>query len=156
MIRHPPTSTHTDTPFPYSTRFRSPDQRQSRLLIPKNLHSPREVYQCHARKITADFAGLPPVTKCTFEVQPRGGQLATTKQAHALELQSKDKRLHVVPAFPNLNKPIAGGDGIRELTRVEVRTKKPIESRSEEHTSELQSLMRISYAVFCLKKKQSD
>src|SRR3546814_2007589 len=28
------------------------------------------------------------------------------------------------------------------------------ERRSEEHTSELQSLMRISYAVFCLKKKQ--
>src|SRR3546814_1262344 len=28
-----------------------------------------------------------------------------------------------------------------------------IELRSEEHTSELQSLMRISYAVFCLKKK---
>src|SRR3546814_5021336 len=27
-------------------------------------------------------------------------------------------------------------------------------TRSEEHTSELQSLMRISYAVFCLKKKQ--
>src|SRR3546814_6986717 len=29
----------------------------------------------------------------------------------------------------------------------------PAEGRSEEHTSELQSLMRISYAVFCLKKK---
>src|SRR3546814_10876132 len=29
-----------------------------------------------------------------------------------------------------------------------------IPSRSEEHTSELQSLMRISYAVFCLKKKK--
>src|SRR3546814_5569811 len=28
--------------------------------------------------------------------------------------------------------------------------------RSEEHTSELQSLMRISYAVFCLKKKKND
>src|SRR3546814_5833990 len=28
------------------------------------------------------------------------------------------------------------------------------QSRSEEHTSELQSLMRISYAVFCLKKKK--
>src|SRR3546814_9933221 len=28
-----------------------------------------------------------------------------------------------------------------------------LQSRSEEHTSELQSLMRISYAVFCLKKK---
>src|SRR3546814_945417 len=30
----------------------------------------------------------------------------------------------------------------------------PSASRSEEHTSELQSLMRISYAVFCLKKKK--
>src|SRR3546814_6723197 len=35
---------------------------------------------------------------------------------------------------------------IHDLTRQEV-------VRSEEHTSELQSLMRISYAVFCLKKK---
>src|SRR3546814_5874220 len=31
----------------------------------------------------------------------------------------------------------------------------PISLRSEEHTSELQSLMRISYAVFCLNKKNS-
>src|SRR3546814_2074752 len=30
----------------------------------------------------------------------------------------------------------------------------PVLGRSEEHTSELQSLMRISYAVFCLKKKR--
>src|SRR3546814_4524869 len=33
------------------------------------------------------------------------------------------------------------------------RGRKPSRSRSEEHTSELQSLMRISYAVFCLKTK---
>src|SRR3546814_2533381 len=32
----------------------------------------------------------------------------------------------------------------------------PVLDRSEEHTSELQSLMRISYAVFCLKKKKKD
>src|SRR3546814_1069045 len=31
-----------------------------------------------------------------------------------------------------------------------------VKIRSEEHTSELQSLMRISYAVFCLKKKKKD
>src|SRR3546814_2834994 len=37
--------------------------------------------------------------------------------------------------------PLLGGRGNREVVR------------SEEHTSELQSLMRISYAVFCLKKK---
>src|SRR3546814_8236598 len=35
-----------------------------------------------------------------------------------------------------------------------VEEKKASEIRSEEHTSELQSLMRISYAVFCLKKKK--
>src|SRR3546814_2417410 len=32
--------------------------------------------------------------------------------------------------------------------------RRAIDQRSEEHTSELQSLMRISYAVFCLKKKK--
>src|SRR3546814_4980708 len=32
---------------------------------------------------------------------------------------------------------------------------RPLPIRSEEHTSELQSLMRISYAVFCLKKKNT-
>src|SRR3546814_10024594 len=37
-----------------------------------------------------------------------------------------------------------------------VRKKDWIEKRSEEHTSELQSLMRNSYAVFCLKKKKNE
>src|SRR3546814_4778849 len=36
----------------------------------------------------------------------------------------------------------------------QVATSCPCTTRSEEHTSELQSLMRISYAVFCLKKKK--
>src|SRR3546814_3867717 len=41
--------------------------------------------------------------------------------------------------------------------KVEERNKllKSMTDRSEEHTSELQSLMRISYAVFCLKKKKN-
>src|SRR3546814_5462082 len=39
----------------------------------------------------------------------------------------------------------------------EQRALRSLEHRSEEHTSELQSLMRISYAIFCLKnKKKSD
>src|SRR3546814_10092887 len=37
--------------------------------------------------------------------------------------------------------------------RIERGPEQGLEQRSEEHTSELQSLMRISYAVFCLKKK---
>src|SRR3546814_4451187 len=41
----------------------------------------------------------------------------------------------------------------RTLLRVASRLSANVFIRSEEHTSELQSLMRISYAVFCLKKK---
>src|SRR3546814_1780258 len=41
-----------------------------------------------------------------------------------------------------LREPVVGGDPV------------VLALRSEEHTSELQSLMRISYAVFCLKKKK--
>src|SRR3546814_9018808 len=41
-----------------------------------------------------------------------------------------------------------------ELVALDHRSHRAIEHRSEEHTSELQSLMRISYAVFCLKKKK--
>src|SRR3546814_1198606 len=40
--------------------------------------------------------------------------------------------------------------------RIDVATPLNPRPRSEEHTSELQSLMRISYAVFCLKKKNYD
>src|SRR3546814_6546673 len=42
--------------------------------------------------------------------------------------------------------------GIGQPTRRAIGEVRPV--RSEEHTSELQSLMRISYAVFCLKKKK--
>src|SRR3546814_955981 len=56
----------------------------------------------------------------------------------------------------------AGGDGCRHLAARQhpfrggadrLSCPKVRSPRSEEHTSELQSLMRISYAVFCLKKK---
>src|SRR3546814_2702667 len=55
-------------------------------------------------------------------------------------------RAHVVSAATDGARPgwAAGRDGDRSG------------SRSEEHTSELQSLMRISYAVFCLKKKNTN
>src|SRR3546814_6229538 len=41
----------------------------------------------------------------------------------------------------------------KEQAELANRAKSEFLARSEEHTSELQSLMRISYAVFCLKKK---
>src|SRR3546814_5678502 len=49
-----------------------------------------------------------------------------------------DAQLEIVGSFGNLN------------------IRNDVAERSEEHTSELQSLMRISYAVFCLKKKISN
>src|SRR3546814_4974866 len=42
---------------------------------------------------------------------------------------------------------VTGGDDLAAAAVI-------VDGRSEEHTSELQSLMRISYAVFCLKKKK--
>src|SRR3546814_4712258 len=44
--------------------------------------------------------------------------------------------------------------GHQDLVGVDIGVVGPDVARSEEHTSELQSLMRISYAVFCLKKKK--
>src|SRR3546814_8652471 len=81
--------------------------------------------------------------------QPSATQRQPTGQAqhpqyevvpfHALVLRSN-------PALPAqaIKKPV--GTGCELLTMM-------CRLRSEEHTSELQSLMRISYAVFCLKKK---
>src|SRR3546814_4763571 len=50
--------------------------------------------------------------------------------------------------------PVVELDG-DEMTRIIWKFTKEKLIRSEEHTSELQSLMRISYAVFCLKKKKN-
>src|SRR3546814_3629107 len=80
MIRRPPRSTRTDTLFPYTTLFRSPE-----LASPLVVRTPES-----------------PVDDVVSAVRP--------------------------------------------ITLLD---------RSEEHTSELQSLMRISYAVFCLKKKNN-
>src|SRR3546814_10327095 len=46
------------------------------------------------------------------------------------------------------------GPSINQRIRNHTHMAKKAKKRSEEHTSELQSLMRISYAVFCLKKKK--
>src|SRR3546814_9154595 len=51
--------------------------------------------------------------------------------------------------------PFVGGFVQQHRTQGKMKSGQEFE-RSEEHTSELQSLMRISYAVFCLKKKKSE
>src|SRR3546814_8368094 len=65
---------------------------------------------------------------------------------------------NVLPArFPNLLVNGAGGIAVGMATNIPPHNLGEVikACRSEEHTSELQSLMRISYAVFCLKKKNT-
>src|SRR3546814_3235173 len=69
---------------------------------------------------------------------------------------------HVRPAREIREQVVAGGVAhVQRLSQavVEVERQPALvhlpQQRSEEHTSELQSLMRISYAVFCLKKKNA-
>src|SRR3546814_4533904 len=49
-----------------------------------------------------------------------------------------------------------GTGGLPVPPKTKIAAEAPREPRSEEHTSELQSLMRISYAVFCLKQQKNN
>src|SRR3546814_5971967 len=64
--------------------------------------------------------------------------------------QRRDTQLHDMEAVIKILAEIAARDGI---AKVGLGRRDDAQVRSEEHTSELQSLMRTSYAVFCLKKK---
>src|SRR3546814_9367814 len=64
---------------------------------------------------------------------------------------SGEKRFCFGPSRWQAQQPDRGNRRFRQLQRSRVCVRSL--ERSEEHTSELQSLMRISYAVFCLKKK---
>src|SRR3546814_1084724 len=61
------------------------------------------------------------------------------RQLKAADLTTAVPRLFAVEPFARISAELGG---------------ETVTGRSEEHTSELQSLMRISYAVFCLKKKK--
>src|SRR3546814_7425513 len=58
----------------------------------------------------------------------------------------------IVPLLAQERNPRAAAPWLEQIMPGRAATS----NRSEEHTSELQSLMRISYAVFCLKKKKVD
>src|SRR3546814_1616896 len=70
--------------------------------------------------------------------------------AGAVDAPKANRSVHV--RFPP---PPAPGRTVLEAADLAVRYGQLEVFRSEEHTSELQSLMRISYAVFCLKKKKT-
>src|SRR3546814_7731353 len=83
-----------------------------------------------------------------------GRKLSFTKFA-AFQYENRARAAEAMRADGALDatcQAAAGGDACRVLKAWDGRSDK--ESRSEEHTSELQSLMRISYAVVCLKTKK--
>src|SRR3546814_1344698 len=127
MIRQPPRSTLTDTLFPYTTLFRSDrlSQRENRW----------GTYQRIAER--ADVSVPPDEIWMLVQIciQGEGVRLASLADQFSI---SRWKLQIVAKRLVDRNLLIRQPDNAF--------------LRSEEHTSELQSLMRISYAVFCLKQ----
>src|SRR3546814_10145049 len=88
-----------------------------------------------------------------------GGARETIEQRDAEEQDARGERPEDEIFESRFARPVvapheAGEDVGREAVELEPDIERhQVARRSEEHTSELQSLMRISYAVFCLKKK---
>src|SRR3546814_3071922 len=129
MIRLPPRSTRTDTLFPYTTLFRS--------------------------------VGLLRAGATSRELRDgcRAGNCRLYLEAYCRDRISEIRRLRnsALCAFAGL----IHAKGAQKCRCGFRRRPVPVryehrQVRSEEHTSELQSLMRISYAVFCLKKKKKN
>src|SRR3546814_3822696 len=136
MIRRPPRSTRTDPLFPYTTLFRSHHADQLAGLLGVLLsRAPGEgallLEQFLRRARLGEILGALHVG-----AQAVAGEahhlLADFRQAGEHRLARAHRRADILAVFAD--EPLVGG-------------------RSEEHTSELQSLMRTSYAVFCLKTK---
>src|SRR3546814_5981729 len=131
MIRRPPRSTRTDTLFPYTTLFRS-------TVLKDNYDGLRLQAQYGGAEGThlREFQGNILAGK-SFD---RGNITLSFEYTDRSALRAEDQDF---TASANLRPLFADYPGFADST-----------TRSEEHTSELQSLMRISYAAFCLKKKK--
>src|SRR3546814_3474803 len=132
MIRRPPRSTRTDTLVPYTTRFRSHAVR---------LHA--AVAAALADRLVDEHPAVRILHRPALAAAALLGGTGLVVDQHGDARRLAQLALHLVEVFavvdPRAVRPEVAG-------RILV--------RSEEHTSELQSLMRISYAVFCLKKKK--
>src|SRR3546814_4180386 len=131
MIRRPPRSTRTDTLFPYTTLFRS-------------LEDATAIFD----GALAILAALPAEFGREVVVRHRQAPESRESSARAADFRHSHSTC-LAPASGYLSKK-----DVQTETYVALRDAAfilfPFSSRSEEHTSELQSLMRISYPVFCM------
>src|SRR3546814_5036955 len=176
MIRRPPISTRTDTLFPYTTLFRSIADCETKPVITAD--EGMRGGKSTTLKANVDEALKRPGTTCVetvLVVRRTGGAVAmqmprdrwydavvdsqpTTCEP---ERMNAEDPLFILYTSGSTGKPkgvlhTTGGyllfvsythECVFDLREDDI-------YRSEEHTSELQSLMRISYAVFCLQKKK--
>src|SRR3546814_2927627 len=124
MIRRPPRSTRTDTLLPYTTLFRSWSSIRCHCQVDCLL---RHRYGSEDKADPHTAAPLPP------------GCAPSIRHPH---LPSP------TPPSPRRSQALQSAESDNP------RSASNMSARSEEHTSELKPLMRISYAVFCLKKKK--
>src|SRR3546814_8324998 len=150
MILRPPRFTRTDTLFPYTTLFRSsPRGRLAGSLTPdqEHLHVPPRRPGAAAQFTVAVAASLPQAGDMLGQrrvaiVQPRPQVGALAGEQAGVQAA-------------------AGGHARAVAIAAERRANRTDESdlagavRSEEHPSELPSLMRHPYSVFCLKNKKT-
>src|SRR3546814_8862702 len=131
MIRRPPRSTRTDTLFPYTTLFRSHVGHVERAGHSiENADGDEEDRRSDQIDDDVLDARLQPLLSLTVQDQPIGGDQQHLEKDEEVEQVARQK-CAVQPQQLKLEE------------RVEMPAA-PVE-RSEEHTSELQSLMRISY-----------
>src|SRR3546814_2145343 len=135
MILPPPRTTRTDTLLPYTTLFRSRLSRDQSADDGAGLGRGRATDDRIGRDLRTHRRGN------AARTAPRRARLLDLAQLAASQRRNAD-------LSPRDHDPLhtrrARGTAARAGGR-----------RSEEQTSELQSLMRISYAVFCLKKKNN-
>src|SRR3546814_2446766 len=161
MIRRPPRSTRIDPLVPSTTLFRSNAAKRGGAGVPLShvSHEPYDGYygpdvdtaDLLEQRLADPSSGLDaPAAILVETVQGEGGlnaaspawlgRIAALAKAHGALLIVDDIQ--------------AGCGRAGSFFSFEGMGFTPDIVRSEEHTSELQSLMRISYAVFCLKKKK--
>src|SRR3546814_2101592 len=152
MIRRPPRSTRTDTLFPYTTLFRS---RLQRAREDGSRSDQIVAVADHARCSGADSRGLLEIV----QVGPRRSGPSVTLRVPGTSAGDVADRASD-PLVPVVRDQRRSPGIVAQLTRF-VRTPLRLADttalqigrahvRTEEHPSELQSLMRFSYAVFCL------
>src|SRR3546814_1869443 len=140
MILRTPRSTRTDTLFPYTPLFRSTRITHADRLVPAFAD---DAIAANGECPDRHFPGMPR-TICQQQRMAHEDFVACSRIEHCRALSVRQVRAA----------PRCRGGRVRVRSRRRYCHLRCARCRSEEHTSELQSLMRTSYAVFCLNKKK--